>query len=153
MSAAEHMGNATNGRTIYVAGGSDERAACHVDIERLTEAGWIVTHDWTLDSGYPENGGHSDPLRSATLDYNAVMSADYFWLRMPEHKSEGASFELGVAVCMRNMRSVQRNGPPPGAIIASGPWARSIFARLAGLTFDTHEQALKWLLEIAPWCK
>lgn len=138
-----------SGRTIYVAGGSDERGACHADIERLTAGGWIVTHDWTTGPEWPENGGHSDPLRSATLDYNAVMSAEYFWLRMPEQKSEGASFELGVAVCMRGMLST-RPGPLPGAVIVSGPWARSIFARLAGLAFDTHEQALKWLLEIAP---
>lgn len=141
---------AITGRTVYVAGGSDERAECHADIEKLTAAEWIVTHDWTMGPEWPENGGHVDPLRSATLDYNAVMSADYFWLRMPEHKSEGASFELGVAVCMRSMRSVRRDGPLPGAVIVSGPWARSIFARLAGLTFDTHEQALRWLLESAP---
>lgn len=136
-------------RTIYVAGGSDERAACHSDIEALAAGGWIVTHDWTRDAGYPENGGAPDPLRSATLDYNAVMSAEYFWLRMPEQKSEGSSFELGVAVCMRGMLSI-RPGPLPGAVIVSGPWARSIFARLAGLTFDTHEHALAWLLEVAP---
>lgn len=139
-----------SGRTIYVAGGSDERTACHDDIGVLTGAGWIVTHDWTMGPEWPENGGRSDPLNSATLDYNAVMSADYFWLRMPEHKSEGASFELGVAVCMRDMRSAIRNGSAPGAIIVSGPWARSIFARLASLTFDNHKQALGWLLDLAP---
>lgn len=140
-------------RSIYVAGGSDERAECQVAIDRLEAGGWLVTHHWPKDAGYPENGGAPDPLRSAETDYNAVTSADYFWLRTPEQKSEGAFFEFGIATCARDIVNASREVARlslPRATIVSGPWARSIFARLASIRFDTHEQALAWLLEMAP---
>lgn len=132
-------------RSIYVAGGSDERKAAQDAIDRLKLAGWTVTHEWPKDAGYPENGGIPQGIKSAIADIAAVKRAAYVWIRWPAEKSEGAAVEFGTSLAER----VNASGHVR-CVIVSGPHARCIFAEMADLQFDTHDMAMSWLLEQAP---
>jgi hypothetical protein len=141
-------------RTIYVAGGSDERRACQDAINVLKAADYHVTHEWPKDSGYPENGNKPRGVLSAIDDLKGVEDAQYFWLRIPEKKTEGGFAELGAAIIMAKhqpimQRSVRKHNDTR-CVIVSGDWARSIFAELADMKFSTHDMALMWLLGVAP---
>lgn len=135
-------------RTIYVAGGSDERAECKSDIEALRAAGWTITHDWTEDPGFrdPPEPDTENSLRS---DIEGVRKGAFFWLRCPLKKSEGAHAELGAAIIVRDVCNLMMR---TRCIIVSGPWdsGHRLFTHAADLKFSKHEQALSWLLEYAP---
>ncbi len=123
-------------RTIYVAGGSDERVAVvRPLIDRLRAAGWMITHDWTHDPGYDDPSVPAD----TKADLAAAAHAVFLWWVMPtDQKSEGAAFEAGYALAHGSY------------IVASGPRVQSnVFAtHHADVTFNDHEEALRFLLEM-----
>lgn len=120
-------------RTIYVAGGSSERAQIAGYMARLRAAGWVVTYDWTADPGW------SDPMHprdtSARNDVRGIETAAVFWLVCPETKSEGAHFELGYACALFG---------PGRSILVSGPHTAlgRVFPSIAGRRYQTHAEAL-----------
>ena len=133
-----------SGRSIYVAGGSDEREECQSAIEALKLAGWTVTREWSHPSIFSKGA----PAMLAEADVAGVVRASFLWYRAPVLKSEGSAVELGIMIALRMMsRTLARNR----AIIVSGPLpAQRIFATMADLRFEAHADALKWLVEYAP---
>lgn len=127
-------------RTIYVAGASLEAQECAEAIGRLGGAGWIVTLDWTpAVLALPSHDAIVSPdvaLDHAVADGNAVLAADWFWIRAPESASTGAWVELGIAWASK----------PTTRIVYSGP-KRGIFWTLAGHVFDRHDEALAFLID------
>lgn len=123
-------------RTIYVAGGSDERDECKAAMLALQAAGWTVTFDWTA---------HPVDMRG---DIRGVLDAVYLWVRCPRTKSEGSHAELGIAIGAGAVEPACRRR----IIVVSGPWRDHgrLFTKAADLTFDEHQQALTWLLGMAP---
>lgn len=125
--------------SIYVAGGSADRATIATLIAELRGAGWTVTHDWTRDPGWTDPS-HPREI-SANEDLHGVFAARVFWLVLPEAKSEGAHFELGVAVALGF-------DDPSRDVVVSGPAETlgRIFPTLADVSFDRHADALEYLL-------
>ena len=123
-------------RTIYVAGGSDERDECKAAMLALRAADWAVTFDWTA---------HPGDMRG---DIRGVLDAAYLWVRCPRTKSEGSHAELGIAIGAGAVEPVSRRR----GIIVSGGWRKlgRLFTEAADLKFAEHKQALAWLLEMAP---
>ena len=110
---------------VYVAGASAERNERAIPaMKALRKMGGVVTYDWTIDvnqNGVADEFVPEDiRFKCAIKDLNAIRTADYVWLLVPENYSTGAWVELGYALGM--------NVP----VIATGKQAkRSIFTALA----------------------
>lgn len=124
---------------VYIAGGSTERERIHTVIDALDACAHpiMVTFDWTRDSGY-DYGPCGKPSEHAhLLDYHGVHACDVFWLCTPKVISEGASVELGLAIAWQKK------------IIISNPREVNPFHRFAHHLFQSHDQAMNWLIEEA----
>lgn len=133
--------------TIYVAGGSNDRALVASYLAELRAVGWTITYDWTSDPGW-DDPAHPR-IESARADVRGIFAARVFWYVAPATKSEGSHFELGVAWWVREVRI----GDPSNerTIIASGPTTAlgRVFPTLADRAYETHTEALAWLMEQA----
>jgi len=121
---------------IYVAGSSNEIGLIGDFMKIVREYGYQLTHDWTAETLW----SHPDPSDAelaacAQIDEDGVRSADILWYVVPaEGKSEGSSFELGVARALGKV------------ILVSGTLDRHrIFPRLSPLRFSRHSEALECL--------
>ncbi len=124
---------------LYLAGASAEASLCASFMRRIRAAGIEITKDWTADvlatSSSDRDLGEHVRLRHATADVHGVTEADVTWAVLPSAAtSKGMWFELGVAYAARRR------------VIVSGDWRQSIFTALAARKFDTHEEALAYLV-------
>jgi len=128
---------------VYIAGGSREMlTVARPMIDRLgAMPEFRVTYDWTRDPGWGQVEFTALDLANIALrDFAAVDEADIFWLMVPAERSEGAASEHAYRV--------GRKGPR--GVIVSGPAApRNPFFMLNEHLFDTHEDALQWLIATA----
>lgn len=126
---------------IYVAGWSAEHELASHFIERLRSAGHEITHDWTEDVRRARADGHETdrtltPVQRATCataDLDAVVRCDMFW-QLVSPRGIGQWVELGAALALDKQ------------VVVSGAFGSSIFCELAETRFDSHEEALSWLL-------
>lgn len=123
---------------IYIAGSSNEILLIQSFIKSVREYGYEVTYDWTTNDlwNHPEPSDAALTI-CAQVDEDAVRGADILWYVTPAEesgKSEGSSFELGIA---RGLGKV---------ILVSGVLGRHrIFPRLPPLRFEKHALALECL--------
>jgi hypothetical protein len=126
-------------KRVYLAGGSDERlTVVRPYIERATAAGIEVTFDWTRSPGYDRESTVTERAKWASLDLEAVRSADIVWVLCPDAKSEGCSAELGAALALGKR------------VLVSGPHARResrLFNLLASF-YGSPENAFGALVEM-----
>lgn len=128
-------------RRIYLTGASSEAGACAVAMQRLRDAGHVVTFDWTLSVLANQAAGRTDVdlpdhdrRRFAREDLEGILDADTVWLRAPASgTSRGCWVELGAALVSQ------------AVLIVSGDDRASIFTSLANMTFATHDDALRRL--------
>lgn len=137
-------------KTIFVAGGSDERGEVAAAISMLRAAGWTITFDWPeAMKTEPEvkSPEHADQL--ARDMENALDSSAFAWVMLPKKKSEGAAYEMGFfRGLLRGRQSNVR------ALIVSGD-ATSLGriypyrAAAQGGLFRDHADALEYLVRMA----
>jgi len=84
---------------IYVAAKFEEKANVRRWYERLTAAGFTVTHDWTVedDSAIPAEELRTYHAKCAKADVDGVRTADAM-LMLPHARGQGMFIELGVAI-------------------------------------------------------
>ena len=133
---------------IYVAGASAEAHMVSAYMRRLEDAGHTITLDWTKSVLANRAIGKTDAHLTRTercvyahADLKAVWDADAFWLILPSNNSVGCWVEYGYAMGLDGHRPT---------IVLSGHIDRSIFCELAPNRFDNHENALAFLLRVAP---
>jgi nucleoside 2-deoxyribosyltransferase len=130
---------------IYVAGGSTESARCRAFMNRLREAGHIITMDWVE---HMEESGAADHLLGearvvdgAQRDLDGVQTADVVVFLAPAQASRGMQTELGFALASRKQTIAVGNVHEPlaarglglfGALV--GSWFHSDAAAIAALT-------------------
>jgi hypothetical protein len=139
-------------KTIYHPGASSEIDMIEKQNAALMAAGWTITFDWTASvrkagGGSPDD---KDVRRSAALaDLEGILAADVVWVSQPDERSTstGVWIELGYALAKREYK----NGAFGPKIIVSGPSRKCIFSDLADYRFETHEEALRFIVhELAP---
>jgi hypothetical protein len=121
---------------LYLAGASAEALLCQTYMQRLRAAGIEITKDWTTPLPLPdrEQSEHSR-FRHAADDLHGVAEADVVWGVLPDVQTRGMWFELGVAHALGRR------------LLLSGDWKQSIFTALAARRYDSHEEALGYLVE------
>lgn len=136
-------------KTIFVAGGSDERGEVAAAISMLRSAGWTVTFDWPKAmETEPEVKSPEQADRIACAMENAIEASSFAWIMLPKKKSEGAAYEMGFFRGL--LRGRQSNGR---ALIVSGD--ASILGRIypyrasaQGAMFRDHAEALEYLVRM-----
>jgi hypothetical protein len=133
-------------KEAYVAGASAQIDEIEVFIAALLDAGWTITFDWTVPVRQVGNASPDDPgiRRSAALaDLGGVAKARVVWLVQPEvtSTSTGAWVELGHALAYRDL--VQKSSK---TIVVSGASRKCIFSDLADVRFESHEEALEYII-------
>jgi hypothetical protein len=127
-------------KTIYVAGGSKEAAKVAAYIARLEAEGFEITYDWTQEVLKSTKLDHELSLEErqaiARIDLTAVRVASIFWCLLPEQNSIGASIELGAALTYNIFT------------VVSGPHERSAMTSLATYSFQQHEEAFRFIVEL-----
>ena len=136
-------------KKIYVAGPSAQIYLIEGFIAKLRAAGWTITFDWTVPVRTVGNASPDDPkIRrdAARADMKGVLEADVLWLVQPEatSTSTGAWVELGIALGDANNR--QARGLSPLFMVASGASKKCIFSDLVDWRFETHDEALEFVL-------
>jgi hypothetical protein len=140
-------------KDIYVAGASAQIDLIEAFIARLREAGWEITFDWTEKVREVGNASPDDPTirRAAALaDLDGVRRAYVLWLVQPDatSTSTGAWVELGAAQERRTLSLKYPDaGFDPVLIVVSGSSRKCIFSDLADRRFESHEDALEFLLK------
>jgi hypothetical protein len=125
-----------NTEKIYIAGSSKEVPLIRGFMQAVQDYGYTLVFDWTQQDWERQ---HTDAELSAKAleDETAVRKADILWYVAPaaaSGKSEGSSFELGVA---RGIGKV---------ILVSGSLQQhQIFPRIPRLRFPLHAEALECL--------
>jgi len=128
---------------VYLAGSSGEIEDVERNMAALRAAGVEITCDWCAAI---REAGDANPRYDAALrlscsqrDLEGVFNADIFWLMVPGEKgSAGAYVELGYAITMEHAR-----------IVVSGDYRKCIFTSMSDNQFDTHEEALAFIIEQA----
>lgn len=135
-------------KDIYVAGPSSQIDQIEGFMAILQEAGWSITFDWTVPVREVGNASPDDVTirRDAALaDLSGVSRARVLWLVQPDASSSstGAWVELGYALALRGCET-----PNSGhrTIIASGSSKKCIFSDLADYRFESHDDALKFII-------
>lgn len=128
-------------KSIYVAGASAEVHMVRGYMQKLREAGFIITHDWTESVVAAQEAGRTD--RDLSLNqmsafachdlYDGVSVANWVWLLIPEKPSLGCWVEFGFALGERRKT------------IVSGDVSRSIFCSMANTRYTSHDLALQAL--------
>lgn len=139
--------------SIYVAGASAERETIRGYMNVLREGGYTITRDWV--ACIDENQGVGNPGGAAAHalavgDLRGVLDAAYLWLVMPTDPivSIGCWVELGIAITHAYISS-QLSPDWPQVIISGERPERTVFTALADQRFETHGEALAYLLEKA----
>ena len=96
MSTTENRGPLS----VYVGGGSGDRAECAEWMDELRKAGVHITHDWTRCEGYGRESTATERATWAQRDIDGVRAADVVWIRIPREKSEGSHGELCAALAL-----------------------------------------------------
>ena len=139
-------------KKCYVAGASAQIELIEIFIAKLKEAGWKITFDWTAKVREVGNASPDDPMirRAAALaDLDGVRRAEVLWLVQPDatSTSTGAWVELGAALERRTLISeklgIQFSSP---LVVVSGSSKKCIFSDLADRRFESHDDALEYLL-------
>ena len=131
---------------IYVAGASKEVQTSIKYITKLKEAGFEITHDWTVEVTENINKGGSDKTltreerkKYATWDIKGVIAADILWVILPENSvGNGYWVELGAGIAV--------NVTKAKIIVISGEFNKSIFCELAHYYGPNHDNALEFIL-------
>jgi hypothetical protein len=140
-------------KDIYVAGPSAILESIEGFNAALRAAGWNITFDWTAKVREAGNASPDDPSirRAAALaDLDGVRRAEVLWLVQPSETSTstGAWVELGAALERRALsRVVTRGQVLPVFIVVSGSSKKCIFSDLADRCFESHDDALEFLLK------
>lgn len=140
-------------KSIYVAGGSVDARLVADYIERLKTAGFSITFDWTVEvlkATKPDHELSKEERQAiARIDLTAVRMASLFWVLLPKevpckhcgvpvpYNSIGCSIELGAALTYNSYS------------IVSGPHERSAMTSLATWSFMDHEEAYRYILDLA----
>lgn len=129
---------------VYVAGASSERnKRAKPVIAQLKEAGFYITHDWTVDVDMSEEPGavvdNYMLADCAQRDLEGVRSCDILVLLAPQNPSTGAWVELGLA-----LGSSYRQ-----AVYIAGNIDKCIFGLLVreSRRFITDQELVKYLIE------
>lgn len=127
---------------IYVAGASAELELCKRYMQKLREAGFTITHDWTAE--IEKNAGKTDKdltwaeaREHANGDLAGVAASDLFWLMVPRppNASKGCWVELGYASSDKS-KLIYVSGAARGCIFLAR--ADQLFE---GGGIDVHETA------------
>lgn len=136
-------------KTIFVAGGSDERGEVAAAISMLRSAGWTITLDWPKAMETEPDVKSPEFLDALACQFeNAIEAATISWVMLPKKKSEGAAYEMGFFRGL--LRGRQSNGR---ALIVSGD-ASSLGriypyrAAAQGAMFRDHAEALEYLVRM-----
>lgn len=141
---------------IYVASNRENLETVRKFQGQLREHGYTITHDWTdailaeAEKGRKDTDIGRDELRAyAEADlYQGVLEADYLWLLAPAAGGTGCWIELGAALVSLSLAKARMFNMKE--VIVSGSHHRTIFTALDGVRcVDTHEDALKYLIELA----
>lgn len=140
---------------IYIAGASAELETVQKYMQRVREAGWTVTHDWTAQVAESRSAGIDDTnitdeeaAEHATDDLvKGVTAADLLWLIVPpKGRSAGSWVEYGFALAIVPFLKQQKR---EYTTVVSGDLKQSIFLRLCSYQFDSHDKACTFLEVIA----
>lgn len=137
-------------KNIYVAGAwVEKKERAEYWIKRVRDAGFYVTHDWTVDD-VPSSTITSDAqlapeerLKRAEADIAGVRKADIVWLLAANDVGAAGSWvELGAALAFQ-----QRSWDRVPVIIVSGrAWERTIFTSLADKGYVSDQDAFEHLV-------
>jgi hypothetical protein len=126
--------------TVYLAGASREIELCERWMQRLRDAGHVITYDWCANirrvgDANPREATEEQRREWSATDVLSAAKSEVFWLLMPTKPTVGAWFEFGAVY--------QTGGP---RTLVSGDWRGSIFTALADHRFDKHQDALDWIV-------
>jgi len=139
-------------RAIYVAGASSEIARAKHVMQRLREAGLVVTSTWidtitSVGDANPMGAPREQRYIWSATDLNEVSQASIFYLLLPDKgvTTSGAYVELGYAAALQAIFEMARaaGAAPPEAsrwLVCSGE-ERSIFTALCD-HFETDDAAI-----------
>lgn len=141
---------------VFVAAPWEMRGYAATMMDRLRDAGAIITYDWTVNEVDPTSEYAQDDLGYlAERDIHGVLAADYL-LAMPDgmYPCRGTWAEVGMSIATQELDNVHAIRvaiyPPSDAkdLLSLG----CIYATLPGLTIvRTMDQVLYWLgLKAAP---
>lgn len=138
-------------KDIYVAGASAQIERIEAFMVKLRAAGWRITFDWTVPVREVGNASPDDPeirRRAALADLEGVLTARVLWLVQPDatSTSTGAWVELGSAITKRVLAE-KFDGIGPVSVVASGSSRKCIFSDLADYRFQSHEDALEFIVK------
>jgi hypothetical protein len=132
------------GMRFYLAGASAESEMVRDYAARVVAVGHSLTMRWWEPVLDRRAAGLTDAtltlderLAYSRADIRAVRGADVFWLLVPERPSTGAWCELGIALSAGAL------------VVVSGAWERCVFTADADHRFETHEEALAWLVSLS----
>ncbi len=144
-------------KRIYVAGASAQIELIEKYRDMLRAAGWIITFDWAAKVREVGNASPDDPeiRRGAALaDLKGVADASVLWLVQPDatSTSTGAWVELGAAITRREIyRKCVRDWDEASVqdviVVASGSSKKCIFSDLADYRFQSHDDALEYIVK------
>ena len=142
---------------IYVAGASAQIDLVEGFIAALKKHSHTITFDWTV---VVRRAGSASPddldvrRAAAESDLRGVERSDLMWLVQPDEASTstGAWVELGYAHALKDLRgrSVGVRAAAPPVLVVSGASKKCIFSDLADHRFASHDDALAFILEMAP---
>jgi len=125
--------------TVYVAGASAELDLVSGYMAKLLEAGVTVTFDWpanirAVGNANPREASVGSRMQWSEEDLRGVYDAHTFWLLVPAGPTIGAWVEYGYAWALRRR------------IVVSGDHLKTIFTSLADHAFQTHDEALAFII-------
>ena len=136
---------------VYVAGSSADRDRVRAFMQRVRDAGMVITFDWIEAmerAGVGDEGlCNPDRRRYATADLTGVENARVVVVLLDDNApTRGAWVELGYAIGLR-----ESEGPDRHAIIVCGGRRRSIFTvpGLVDSECENDDQAFARLVQIA----
>jgi hypothetical protein len=127
---------------IFISASYTEKLVAREYMRAVESLGYYVTRDWTRHE-YACTDRELPPelaKRHANEDLTGVQACNIFWMLVPTPPatSKGAWLELGAALAIPHCR-----------VIVSGDLRASIFLQLVDKGFETHDEALVWLKEVA----
>lgn len=137
---------------IYIAGASAEIELVESFIGRVRAAGHEITFDWTVKVREAGSASPDDPSvrrSAADSDRRGVADSELTWIMQPENQSTGAWVELGIALGLKLARPRTDVLVAP-MLLVSGASTRCIFSDLADFRFQTHDEALAFIVEKMP---
>lgn len=142
---------------IYLAGPSDEIPRVHYWRDKLSQAGYLQTYDWTIEvyetrTEYGGDGQLEDARQweYTNADLTAICESEVVWILWPKNKSHGASAEMGCVYGLRKAYELFGSDTAPPHLLVSGSNVRDhIFTSGADERFTNDQAAYEYLTKYA----